>query len=69
MFFRSQSASQFFLAKERETGVKAWEMKGERKKLNANEPCGILKLTNLLMNKGGKFLKKLWCCVGGSITR
>ena len=21
------------------------------------------------MNKGGKFLKKLWCCVGGSITR
>ena len=19
--------------------------------------------------KGGKFLKKLWCCVGGSITR
>ena len=20
-------------------------------------------------NKGGKFLKKLWCCVGGSITR
>ena len=23
----------------------------------------------LIMNKGGKFLKKLWCCVGGSITR
>ena len=21
------------------------------------------------MNKGSKFLKKLWCCVGGSITR
>ena len=21
------------------------------------------------MNKGGKFLKKLWCCVGGNITR
>ena len=20
-------------------------------------------------NKGDKFLKKLWCCVGGSITR
>ena len=20
-------------------------------------------------NKGGKFLKKLWCCVGGSITK
>ena len=20
-------------------------------------------------SKGGKFLKKLWCCVGGSITR
>ena len=20
-------------------------------------------------NKGGKFLKKLWCCIGGSITR
>ena len=20
-------------------------------------------------NKGGNFLKKLWCCVGGSITR
>ena len=23
----------------------------------------------LNMNKGAKFLKKLWCCVGGSITR
>ena len=23
----------------------------------------------LITNKGGKFLKKLWCCVGGSITR
>ena len=22
-----------------------------------------------ISNKGGKFLKKLWCCVGGSITR
>ena len=22
-----------------------------------------------LTNKGGKFLKKLWCCVGGNITR
>ena len=21
------------------------------------------------INKGGKFLKKLWCCVSGSITR
>ena len=21
------------------------------------------------INKGGKFLKKLWCCVGGNITR
>ena len=21
------------------------------------------------LKKGGKFLKKLWCCVGGSITR
>ena len=24
---------------------------------------------NLVTNKGGKFIKKLWCCVGGSITR
>ena len=24
---------------------------------------------NSEMNKGGKFLKKLWCCVGGSVTR
>ena len=24
---------------------------------------------SLLSNKGVKFLKKLWCCVGGSITR
>ena len=23
----------------------------------------------LNLYKGGKFLKKLWCCVGGSITR
>ena len=22
-----------------------------------------------ICDKGGKFLKKLWCCVGGSITR
>ena len=22
-----------------------------------------------ICNKGSKFLKKLWCCVGGSITR
>ena len=27
------------------------------------------KETSILVNKGGKFLKKLWCCVGGSITR
>ena len=26
-------------------------------------------LPNNIRNKGGKFLKKLWCCVGGSITR
>ena len=26
-------------------------------------------LTYHPLNKGGKFLKKLWCCVGGSITR
>ena len=26
-------------------------------------------LVHLLMNKGHNFLKKLWCCVGGSITR
>ena len=25
--------------------------------------------TYLCLSKGGKFLKKLWCCVGGSITR
>ena len=25
--------------------------------------------TFLIPNKGGKFLKKLWCCVSGSITR
>ena len=24
---------------------------------------------NLHANNGGKFLEKLWCCVGGSITR
>ena len=23
----------------------------------------------MIMSKGGKFLKKLWCCVGGSIVR
>ena len=26
-------------------------------------------LANCVYYKGGKFLKKLWCCVGGSITR
>ena len=25
--------------------------------------------TRVLINKGDKFLKKLWCCVGGSIKR
>ena len=25
--------------------------------------------SNLQVSKGGKCLKKLWCCVGGSITR
>ena len=47
-----------------------------------NIPPKILKLsastikeppTNLInyciLDKGGKFLKKLWCCVGGSIAR
>ena len=24
---------------------------------------------SIIKSKGGKFLKKLWCCVGGSITR
>ena len=24
---------------------------------------------SIFLSKGGKFLKKLWCCVGGSITR
>ena len=24
---------------------------------------------SILINKGGKFLKKLWCCVGGNVTR
>ena len=41
-------------------------------------PCTLLnKLASSLIRnqlnfntyKGGKFLKKLWCCVGGSITR
>ena len=27
------------------------------------------KLKLLYICKGGKFLKKLWCCIGGSITR
>ena len=31
---------------------------------------GIIRnIKNITMHKGGKFLKKLWCCVGGSITR
>ena len=33
--------------------------------------CNLFTLATLVMNlimvKGGKFLKKLWCCVGGSI--
>ena len=28
----------------------------------------VTSLTNIVV-KGGKFLKKLWCCVGGSIAR
>ena len=28
-----------------------------------------LNLSLIDRNKGGKFLKKLWCCVSGSITR
>ena len=32
---------------------------------------GIVKKSQFIiqLNNGGKFLKKLWCCVGGSITR
>ena len=26
-------------------------------------------LQELTVDKGGKFLKELWCCVGGGITR
>ena len=29
----------------------------------------IAKLISAWTRKGGKFLKKLWCCVGGSIAR
>ena len=31
-------------------------------------PLGWVLVTHFTC-KGGKFLKKLWCCVGGSITR
>ena len=40
--------------------------------------CKLLNLITMVVkkprpyvnwDKGGKFLKKLWCCVGGSITR
>ena len=40
--------------------------------LNGSEAAGDLVLIQtslLLLCNGGKFLKKLWCCVGGSITR
>ena len=33
------------------------------------EKAVTLQLTSSLEDKKGKFLKKLWCCVGGSITR
>ena len=36
---------------------------------NALRSKRVLGVGNQIMNKGGKFLKKLWCCVGGSITR
>ena len=43
------------------------------KRLVENEPCHwktiLLHYLKPVGNKGGKFLKKLWCCVGGSITR
>ena len=38
--------------------------------------CTVVQIKNpkskaigLKLPKGGKFLKKLWCCVGGSIAR
>ena len=42
-----------------------------RGKINTNSTCitsfRISSRLNQSSNKGGKFLKKLWCCVGGSI--
>ena len=29
----------------------------------------VPRFNSRFMKEGGKFLKKLWCCVGGSITR
>ena len=28
-----------------------------------------LNLFNVIGNKGGKFLEKLWCCVGGGVWK
>ena len=28
-----------------------------------------LNLFNVIRNKGGKFLEKLWCCVGGGVWK
>ena len=42
-------------------------MMEERETLQANK---LISKPNIATNyKGGKFLKKLWCCVGGSLTR
>ena len=35
----------------------------------AQEEDNRVRDQTLLSKKGGKFLKKPWCCVGGSITR
>ena len=37
--------------------------------MNRIFPLILRKIRVITTNKGGKFLKKLWCCVGGSIAR
>ena len=37
--------------------------------LHCDASRSVLISTSIICTKGGKFLKKLWCCVGGSISR
>ena len=59
----SSQSSQSSNEQEVSIWVDEMEDQQQKKRKSLNEAVGSIS------SEGGKFLKKLWCCVGGSITR